>query len=187
MNNYLLSYQTKTKEQILFRYLQLSDVDEMTKYINKLSQEDTYITFSGEKISRNEEKKFIVKSIKDIVNHDSVIIVALAHKHIIGICDVTRNKSDKKRGWHVGNFGVSVSKQYRGKGIGKKLIEITIQEAIKNIKGLKQIQLECYGPNIHAQALYKTIGFKEYGRIPKAILYRNKYVDKVIMAYQVSD
>lgn len=181
------TYTTNSGKEIQFRSIQLSDLDKMTKYINDLSKEDTFITFSGEEITKKEKFDYISKSIESISKKDKVIILAIFNQNIIGVSDVSRNTSSRKRGLHVGIFGISIHKDFRNEGIGKKLMEITIQEAKNRMVNLKQIQLKCYSPNIYALKLYKELGFIEYGRIPKAILYKGEYVDEITMALQVED
>jgi len=43
------------------------------------------------------------------------------------------------------------------------------------------IILDVYSLNINAQNLYKKLGFKEAGCLPKTILYRGQYIDEIKM------
>ena len=45
--------------QITLRYPVWEDLQQMTDYINTLSQEDTYIIFSGEKVSLEHEAVYL--------------------------------------------------------------------------------------------------------------------------------
>lgn len=58
-----------------------------------------------------------------------------------------------------------VGKQYRGQGIGKKILGKTIDEA-KN-RGLRFILLGVYSDNPSAYHLYSTFGFKEIVHIKR--------------------
>ena len=42
---------------MVIRYPKWEDLEELTRYINKLSSEDTFVTFSGEEIKKEEEAK----------------------------------------------------------------------------------------------------------------------------------
>ena len=86
---------------------------------------------------------------------------------------------------HVGLFGISLSKDFRGRGLGKKLMELVLEESKKNLKNLRILDLECFANNSIACDLYKSFGFKEYGRLPKGIAYNGDFVDAILMQYEV--
>jgi len=80
----------------------------------------------------------------------------------------------------VGVLGIAVKSGYRRLGIGAKLIEVLLEEAKK--QGLKVIVLDVYEKNLPALNLYRKMGFKEVGRIPKAIFWKGRYIDDIKMA-----
>ena len=53
-----------------------------------------------------------------------------------------------------------VKPEYRGKGIGKKLL-LTVLEYLKR-EGVKYVEITVWANNIKAINLYKKLGFKEY-------------------------
>jgi ribosomal protein S18 acetylase RimI-like enzyme len=57
--------------------------------------------------------------------------------------------------------GFCVYPDKRGKGYGREILAITINEALKN-KPENYIQLEVACENERALSLYKSCGFKEY-------------------------
>ena len=61
-------------------------------------------------------------------------------------------------------FGVSVRKAFWGLGIGRALTEACIECA--KAAGYKQIELDAVADNKAALALYRSVGFVEYGRNP---------------------
>ena len=71
---------------------------------------------------------------------------------------------------HRATFGVSVLKDYWGLGIGRALTEACIECA--KAAGYKQIELEVVAENKTAISLYRSVGFVEYGRNPKAFFSR---------------
>jgi len=77
-----------------------------------------------------------------------------------------------------------VKNGYRRIGIATKLMEVLVREAKKH--GLKLIVLDVYENNYPARALYKKFGFKEVGRVPKAIFWKGEYVDEIRMALDIS-
>ena len=66
---------------------------------------------------------------------------------------------------HRASFGISVDKAFWGLGIGRALTEACIECA--KIAGYVQLELEAVADNEKALALYRSVGFTEYGRNPK--------------------
>ena len=71
----------------------------------------------------------------------------------------------KEKTRHRAEFGISVDKAYWGLGIGRALTEACI-ECAENA-GYVQLELEAVAENKSALALYRSVGFQEYGRNPK--------------------
>jgi len=59
-------------------------------------------------------------------------------------------------------------------------MEALLQEAKK--QRLKVIILDVYEKNRPAVSIYRKMGFKEVGRIPKAIFWKGEYIDDIKMA-----
>lgn len=76
---------------------------------------------------------------------------------------------------HITN--IAVHPKYRGKGIGKKLVEGLIEEVLK--LNIYRITLEVRRSNITAQALYKKFGFIPCGIRPE--YYQDDKEDAIIM------
>jgi RimJ/RimL family protein N-acetyltransferase len=51
----------------------------------------------------------------------------------------------------------------------------------KEFLDLKLVYLFVFANNKRARYFYRKVGFRDCGRIPKAILYKGKYVDQVFM------
>lgn len=94
---------------------------------------------------------------------------------------------DPKRGAvkHEGVFGISVLKEYRGKGIGKLLMKLVLDESIKNLPNLRIITLGAFSTNSLAIKMYESFGFNEYGRLPGGVLHKGQYIDHVFMYKKV--
>ena len=76
---------------------------------------------------------------------------------------------------HVTN--IAVDEEYRGKGIGSKILEGLIQ--ICRERNMTAMTLEVRKSNVVAQSLYRKYGFKEYG-IRKGY-YQDNNEDAIIM------
>lgn len=66
---------------------------------------------------------------------------------------------------HRANFGISVARDFWGLGIGRALTEACIECAKR--AGYAQLELDAVTENQRAIALYKSVGFVEYGRNPR--------------------
>ncbi len=92
-------------------------------------------------------------------------IVAEVEGEIVGTSGISSlGAYDKLK--HRAGFGISVAKEYWGLGIGRALTESCIECARK--AGYLQLELEAVADNKAAIALYESVGFREYGRNPKA-------------------
>ena len=83
-------------------------------------------------------------------------------------------------GSHLGEIGISLRREIRGKGIGKRLFAALIKEG-KRVLGVKIATLQVFASNNIAQNLYKKFGFKKVGIIKKGLNYYGRYDDLVIM------
>jgi len=84
----------------------------------------------------------------------------------------------------IGNLGIAIRKEYRGKGIGKKLILKALEEG-KNL--FEIIQLEVFSNNKIAISLYEKVGFITYGIFPNRIKRKDKYYDVILMYYKYTE
>ncbi len=174
----------KTNGGVVFsiRYPREDDASLMCDYINILSKEKTFIRFQGEKISFEEEKKYLNQQIKNILEKKAVMLFVIVENKIIGIANLCTNERVEN---HVGAVGISVLNEYRNKGIGATLMKLMLEEAQKNISHLKIVTLGVFSNNQVAIDLYKKFGFKEYGNLPEGIFYQDTYVDHVLMYLRV--
>lgn len=66
---------------------------------------------------------------------------------------------------HRAELGIAILKEYLGLGLGKALMEACIECAKE--AGYTQLELNAVAENERAVALYKKMGFVEYGRNPR--------------------
>lgn len=171
----------KNGQALTLRYPKWEDLYLLTDYINELSKEDTYIIYSGEQNTPETEVKYLSEVLEGHEFGNMVKIMAFAEGELAGACDISRVMSGKKRELHVGSLGLTVRKKYRSIGLGEILIRKVLEEAKKNLAGLKIVKLYVYEPNEPARALYKKVGFTECGRLPGGLKYKEKYYDMIEM------
>ncbi len=173
---------TRKGTPIVIRYPKLSDAPAFLKYINALSSEKTFILAQGRMYSIKEERIWLGSNIKNISKEQTVMLSVFVGNELVGNASVDQEKDAVSL---QGLFHIAVAKKFRGEGIGKLLMKLTIEEAKRNLKGLKIVTLNVFVNNPVAMKLYKKFGFKKYGSLPKSVLHRGKYIDNDYMYKQV--
>lgn len=169
---------TKTGKEIIIRYPEISDLDEMLKYINELSDEKTFVRYQGEYETLESETKYLKSRLEAIENKRAVHLLAFFNNKLIAATDVhMKDKTER----HVGILGISVAKDFRGEGLGNLLMQLILKEARKEIPELKIVTLEVYSTNDIAQKMYEKFGFERYGLLPEGITRGGKFEDAILM------
>lgn len=169
---------TRSGKPLIIRYVKTGDVPKLLDYINTLSNEKTFITLQGEQLTLKEEQELVEKWVKGISEKKVVSLVALSDEELIGICGIELRRRIMS---HVGSLGLSVKKEFRGGGIGKKLMKFTLTEAKENLEGVRIIELTCFAKNFVALNLYRSFGFEKFGELPEGVKYKEGYDDLVYM------
>ena len=85
---------------------------------------------------------------------------------------------------HRAEFGISVLREYWGLGLGRALTKACIDCA--RAAGYAQLELNAVAENQRALALYRDMGFVEYGRNPKGFRSRTAgYQELVYMRLEL--
>ena len=85
------------------------------------------------------------------------------------------------RGAHIATATFLVGKQYRGQGLGRKLVQHCLAQA--KASGFRAMQFnQVVATNLAALALYRSLGFKRVGKIPEAFAHpEHGYVASYVM------
>ena len=95
---------------------------------------------------------------------NQVELVAVIDGRIVGSAGVSAVRSRRKVA-HRARFGISVLKEYWGMGIGRALMDASVDCARQ--AGYTQLELEVVADNERALSLYRRAGFEEYGCNPR--------------------
>lgn len=173
-------YQGKTKKgrEIIIRYPEAGDLEELLRFINKLSLEKTFIRNQGEQETLESESKWLEERLKQIENKKTVHLLVFNDNKLIGATEIHMMDKTEK---HIGIFGISVAKDFRGEGLGKLLMELILKEAKEKLPDIKIVTLGVYSTNDIARSLYKKMGFIEYGMLPEGIARSGKFEDEFLM------
>ncbi len=117
---------------------------------------------------------------RDMLLGDVVAVVAEEDGRVVGLCDVhrTRPKSELS---HVGVLGITIRKEYRDRGIGTAMIEKALELSRDKFE---IVRLDVFTVNSRAIALYRKLGFVEYGIFPASVKRGSRYYDQMMMYYK---
>ncbi len=116
--------------------------------------------------------------VRQNIANDWPQFVALHRQSVIGWCDIL---PDTKEGFtHSGRLGMGLHRDFRGRGIGQRLVARTLEKA--RAKGLERIQLDVYASNRAAMRLYEKMGFVVEGVQKRARKLDGVYDDVILMA-----
>ena len=142
-------------EEVLKVFL---DTHEQTDFLASYRDEATFDLAFEEKLLTGKEQ-----------SDRDVYICAVVDGHIVGTAGVDSIGTSKVK--HRAVFGIAIDKAFCGIGIGRALVTACIECA--KAAGYSQVELEVVGDNSTAIALYKSVGFVEYGRNPRG--FRSRY------------
>jgi cyclohexyl-isocyanide hydratase len=107
---------------------------------------------------------------------DSFTLGAYVHNQLTGIVSFSRDGIDREKLRHKGIlFRMYVSREYRGMGVAKRLIEKLISR-VQLIDTIEQINLTVITSNENAKTLYEKFGFVTFGSEQNAIKWKGKYL-----------
>jgi ribosomal protein S18 acetylase RimI-like enzyme len=112
-------------------------------------------------------------------SEDNFVLGAFIDRQLIGMAGFFRRRGEKIR--HRGGiWGVYVSEECRGKGIGRTLLGELIG-LVQLLPGMEQVALAVSRENAGAKALYESLGFEVYGCEKRALKIGDEYVDEELM------
>ncbi len=134
------------------------ETHEQTDFLSSYKDEASFDAAFEEKFLTNKE-----------FEEREVYLCAVVDGHIVGTAGVDSIGENKVK--HRAVLGVAIDKDFCGIGIGRALIAACI-ECAKDA-GYSQLELEVVSENNNAIALYKSMGFIEFGRNPRG--FRSRY------------
>jgi ribosomal protein S18 acetylase RimI-like enzyme len=178
----------KETEEFVVRGIKFEDfrdiVDAYYSYYSEIKENpELGITLLREMPSIGSEVDWFRDLYKGVLDGNRIAFVAEADGKAIGICEIARNRPGSEED-HVGRLGIAVRKEYRSKGVGKRLME----EALRQASGKFEIViLEVFENNTVATRLYGKMGFREYGFLEGAIKRNGKSIGHRLMYLRIAD
>ncbi|MGE5627539.1 MAG: GNAT family N-acetyltransferase [Solirubrobacterales bacterium] len=164
-------------EKIIIRKAQVEDAEAIIQYLNVIGGESDYLTFGAKGFGRSVkgEEEFIEAALS---KKNALFLIAETDGKIVG--NLNFSGGVRQRTEHAGEFGVSVLKEYWGKGIGRELVVYLINWS-KEHRGIRKINLRVRTDNTRGISLYKDLGFIEEGVIKRDFLISGEFFDSIFM------
>ena len=103
------------------------------------------------------------------------VLGAFIDGELVAVAGLGRNRGEKIRHKAL-VWGVYVKESMRSRGIGKALLSALIARA-SSLPGLDQLRLAVGADQTAAKKLYRSLGFRRYGRERRCMKVGNTYVD----------
>ncbi len=99
------------------------------------------------------------------IDHTSAVSVARFDGYLVGAYYIKPNFVG--RAAHIANAGYFVLASYRSSGVGRTMVEHSLNEARR--LGFDAMQFNLVFESNPARGMYRKMGFEEVGRIPEAV------------------
>ena len=154
------------------------DAEQLVPFVQRLAEEPgLYIIMGpGEFTLTVEEERQVLADYAAADN--SIFLVAEVEGRIVGVLNCKGGKRRAKR--HEAVLGTSVAREWRGKGVGKRLMARVIKWA-RGTGIITRIELVVFFRNEVARHLYESFGFEVEGRLRRAVLRDGEYHDNLVM------
>lgn len=161
-----------------FRYLTAEDASEWLRLrLEALQGDPEAFSASFEEyqpLSLEEVRKRLGFDTKD-----AFVVGAFEDARLQGCAGFYRDKGLKSR--HKGRiWGVYVTPQRRGSGVGRKMMTILLERG-GALDGVQQILLSVTATQVAAIRLYRSVGFTTFGLEPRALKIGERFVDEEYM------
>jgi ribosomal protein S18 acetylase RimI-like enzyme len=167
----------KDGRRVVIRSIRWEDLDGVIEFINSLADEGFEST---QRVTRSEEADWLGRRLARMEKGELIEAVAEVDGKVVANSEVEKRTGVMS---HLGYLGMATMSGYRGIGIGTELMKTLIEEV--RMAGLRVLVLDHYETNTVAKRLYEKVGFKEAGRIPKAIHRDGTYTDLVRMVMEL--
>ena len=121
----------------------------------------------------------VTRFVRDNMERGYPQFVVLSAGTVVGWCDVIPNRTRVIYS-HCGSLGIGLLPEFRGKGIGRQLMQRGIDAAFAF--GLTRIELTVRERNANAIALYNSLGFEVEGLHRNAVCIGGQYENLYSMA-----
>lgn len=172
-------------KRVVLRAARWDDLDALVRFANGLVDEQAADPYFGTLIkgpvTREEEARWLADKLVAMETGKEVSVVAEVDGRLVANSEVVRGRLPTTE--RHGVLAISVSRGFRGMGIGTSMLECLI--GLSRQAGLKTLELGVLGSNPRAFALYQRAGFRRAGLLEKKIRRGGRAIDVVVMTMRL--
>ena len=157
---------------IEIRLITEADIAGFREALDSVAAEKRYLAIF-EAPDLDKVTKFVLDNIATNVSQ----FVALDGSCVVGWADISPERAAAIK--HVGSLGMGIISEYRGQGIGERLLLACVEKAQRN--GISRIDLQVRIDNESAIKLYEKVGFQTEGVMKGSMLVDETYFDTLLM------
>ena len=156
------------------------DAAAMIEYMKTTAAETHYLTRWPEEVRQTPEGE--AEFLRRHCEAPGMLMLALFEPggRCAGNCGVSPH-ADKMKERHRADFGIALIRDYWRLGLGSLLTDRAIRAA--RDMGFEQLELSCFSGNERALALYRSKGFIECGRTPRAFKLKDGTCEDDVLMY----
>ena len=171
----------KDGSKMIIRRARKDDALQVIEFLHQVGGESDFITFGRNEFDKTvEEEERFIESISSQKN--ALFILAEKDGRIIG--NLSFAGGPRKRVEHVGEFGVTVLKEFWGIGVGKALIQYLIDWSREN-GIIRKINLRVRTDNFSAISAYENLGFVQEGISTRDLCIDGVFHDSICMGLEI--
>ena len=168
----------KDGREIVIRSPKPEDAESLIEFMRVTAAETHFLLRYPEEINYTVEREREIITDR-VASEDCCWFTVFDGDKAVGNCEVRRLDS-RLRMRHRGELAIALEEAYCSLGLGTILLTKAIDKAKEF--GFEQLELCVFADNLRAQGLYKKMGFKESGRLPRAFKMKDgTYIDDVNM------
>lgn len=172
----VLKFLAKNGEMIVLRLAGCPDAEDIISVIKTNAPERSYVLMEHYGTRPESIKSYICN-----MNFEkNLLIVAVAGKSAIGALSAIQMDDGKRSETaHILNIGLHISPEYRGLGIGSRMLNYAGEWA--KTHGFKKLEANIFTTNKRSLHLFEREGFIEEGTRKKRIRMGQQYIDEVLI------
>lgn len=160
-------------ESVIVKGAELSLIPSFYKCLDSVARERIFI-----EMIEAPPLELVAKFQTDLIGAGGPVSYAVRGREVVGWCDVFKIANPRQH--HRGVLGMGVHKDFRGQGLGSRLMEHTL--TLARDAGLEKIELQVYTSNVAAIRLYESHGFEREGLMRKYRRLDEVDFDSLLMA-----
>jgi ribosomal protein S18 acetylase RimI-like enzyme len=170
-----LEHRLKDGRSLTIREARVEDAEAILDVVKEVASEESLILLDKGEYDVRLEKRHIVSA---KASGKTLILVAEVDGKVVGVGEL--KVGEFKKNSHTAELGLAVTKEFRGLGVGKALMEEMLSRAEK--MGVEKVCLSVFSTNNAAITLYEKFGFVVEGVRKKQFKIGDTYIDELLMA-----